>query len=90
MRSKRSGYGYEEKSFGLRAGTDIVTDLCQHKILLLCGRERAQCASIELGCSHVVLKLNNGLLKIKSIIESIDASMIITYLNPRLGKSFFT
>ena len=32
-----------------------IKDLCQRKMLILCGRERALCASIELGCSQVVL-----------------------------------
>jgi hypothetical protein len=50
------------------------------------GRARTRCASIDLGCSQVVLKVNNSILKRNSIIESIDASMIITYFNLKLRK----
>ena len=51
------------------------------------GRARMRCASmIDLGCSQVVLKVNNSILKRNSIIESIDASMIITYFNLKLRK----
>ena len=45
------------------AGGHKIKDICQRKILLLCGRERARCAIIELGCSHVVLKINNIILE---------------------------
>ena len=51
------------------------------------GRACMRCASmVDLGCSQVFLKINNSLLKINSIIEYIDASMIITYFNLNMRK----
>ena len=40
--------------------------------------------SIGLGYSHVVLKVNNSIFNINRIIDSINATMIITYFNLKL------
>ena len=74
-------------TLGFAGDTDIVKNLCQRRILL-CGREHMWYASIYLGCSQVVQKTKNSISKTNSIIQSIDATVIITYFNLRLRNEF--
>ena len=72
-------WGYE--MLGLRAGTD--NHVCK---IIMDGRARMRCTSIDFGCSQVVLKVDNRIFKINSIIESIGVTMIITYFKLKLWK----
>ena len=55
---------------------NVVVDKCAHM----------RCATIDLSCSQVVLKINNNIFNINSIIKLIDVIMIITYFDPKFKK----
>ena len=71
--------------FGLRAGTS--KHVCK---IFVDGHAYIQCAPIDLGCSQVVLKVNNSVFLINSIIKWIDITMIVTYFNLKLREQFYT